>query len=103
MVRIDENAGTGTLKEQHANTHHAPYLSNLWNGVRFAGMDDAQLKERLTGGVSELIIWGNYNIKEAGVTDEQFYRVLMELYREAEDKWPTLTPKTTEWKKTRMS
>ena len=60
-------------------------------------MDDAQLKERLTGGVSELIIWGNYNIKEAGVTDEQFYRVLMEFYRTAEDKWPMLTPKTAEW------
>ena len=67
----------------------------------FAGMDDAQLKERLTDGVFELIIGGNYNIKEEGVTDEQFYRVLMELYRTAEDKWPTLTPNTAEWGKNR--
>jgi hypothetical protein len=31
------------------------------------------------------------------VTDEQLHRVLMEIYREAEDKLQTLTPDTEEW------
>ncbi len=62
-----------------------------------AGMDDARLKERLTGGLFELMIWKGFDIKNSGVTEEQLHRVLMELYREAEDKWPTLTPATDEW------
>lgn len=62
-----------------------------------AGMDDARLKEWLKGGLFELLLWQDYDIKASGVTDEQFHRVLMDLYREAEDKWPTLTPNTDEW------
>lgn len=63
-----------------------------------AGMDDARLKEWLKSGLFELLLWRDFDIKASGVTDEQFYRVLMELYREAEDKWPTLTPDTDAWR-----
>ena len=61
-------------------------------------MDDARLKEWLKSGLFELLLWRDFDIKASGVTDEQFYRVLIELYREAEDKWPTLTPDTDAWR-----
>ena len=67
------------------------------------GIDDARLKDRLTGGVFELVFWKNFDIKSLGATDEQLYRVLMDIYREAEDKWPTLTPGTTEWGQNRIT
>ena len=67
------------------------------------GMDDAALKEWLTGGLFELLIWKGFDIKETGVTDEQFHRVLMELYSEAEEKRPQLTPKTDEWNENRLT
>lgn len=61
------------------------------------GIDDTRLKDRLTGGVFELVVWENFDIKQLGATDDQLYRVLMEIYREADGKWKTLTPQTTEW------
>jgi hypothetical protein len=66
-------------------THIALYCSILLFGASsiFAGMDDARLKERLKGGLFELLVWDNYDIDKAGVSAEQFHRVLMELYDEA--------------------
>ena len=67
-----------------------------------AGMDDARLKEWLNSGLFELLLWQDFDIKASDVTDEQFHRVLMELYREAEDKWQMLTPNTDAWRHNRM-
>jgi len=72
-------------------------------------MDDAKLKERLKDGLLTLLTEENFSSRKTEVpgmdsrrelkevTDEQFQRVLMELYKEAESKWPTLTPNTGEW------
>jgi len=65
------------------------------------GMDDAKLKEWLSGNfiAPESMRWEEIDEFKKGfsVTDEQLYRKLMGMYREAENKWATLTPKTPEW------
>ena len=66
-----------------------------------AGIDDTGIKERLVD-----YCYADEGIplekiddikKNLAVTDEQFHRVLMEVYREAESKRSALTPKTEEW------
>lgn len=81
-------------------THITLYCSILLFGASsiFAGMDDARLKERLKGGLFELLVWDNYDIDKTGVSSEQFHRVLMELYDEAEEKRPSLTHGSEEWR-----
>jgi len=66
-----------------------------------AGMDDVQVKERL---VSHFLGDEGMSWMEASgfkdrfsVTDEQLYRVLMDIYREADNQKTTLVPKTREW------
>jgi hypothetical protein len=65
------------------------------------GMEDARLKEWLSGNfiAPESMRWEEIDEFKKGfsVTDEQLYRILMGMYREAENKWTTLTPKTLEW------
>ena len=92
-------------------THITLYGSILLFGASslFAGMDDARLKNRLTDGLLRLLTEESLFSRKTGETDkkahselkevtaEQFHRVLMEMYNEAEEKWPTLTPKTAEW------
>lgn len=77
----------------------------------FAEMNDAKLKERLTDGLLRYMVGKHFyseltedigdpfshELKE--VTDEQFHRVLMEIYNEAEEKWRTITPNTPEWRR----
>jgi len=81
-------------------THITLYCTILLFGASsiFAGMDDARLKERLKGGLFELLVWDNYDIDKTGVSTEQFHRVLMELYDEAEEKRPSLTHGSEEWR-----
>jgi len=66
-----------------------------------AGMEDARLKEWLSGNfiAPESMRWEEIDEFKKGfsVTDEQLYRILMEVYADAQDKWATLTPKTPEW------
>lgn len=66
-----------------------------------AGMDDARLKEWLYGNfiAPESMRWEEIDEfkQNFSVTDEQLYRILMGVYLDAEGKWATLTPKTTEW------
>lgn len=66
----------------------------------FAGMDDAQLKERLIDYfyADQGDPWKSFdNFKDSSaVTDEQLHRVLMNLFREAEVKLSALTPKSEE-------
>ncbi len=67
-----------------------------------AGMSDSELKGRLIDSyfyTGEGESWQEFkHFKElSAVTDEQLHRVLMEIYREAEDKLQTLTPDTEEW------
>ncbi len=65
-------------------------------------MSDSELKGRLIDSyfyTGEGESWQEFkHFKElSAVTDEQLHRVLMEIYREAEDKLQTLTPDTEEW------
>jgi len=67
-----------------------------------AGMSDSELKGRMIDSyfyTGEGESWQEFkHFKElSAVTDEQLHRVLMEIYREAEDKLQTLTPDTEEW------
>lgn len=67
-----------------------------------AGMSDSELKGRLIDSyfyTGEGESWQEFkHFKDlSAVTDEQLHRVLMEIYREAEDKLQTLTPDTEEW------
>jgi hypothetical protein len=65
-------------------------------------MSDSELKGRMIDSyfyTGEGESWQEFkHFKElSAVTDEQLHRVLMEIYREAEDKLQTLTPDTEEW------
>ena len=67
-----------------------------------AGMSDSEMKGRLIDSyfyTGEDESWQEFkHFKDlSAVTDEQLHRVLMEIYREAEDKLQTLTPDTEEW------
>jgi len=65
-------------------------------------MSDSEMKGRLIDSyfyTGEDESWQEFkHFKDlSAVTDEQLHRVLMEIYREAEDKLQTLTPDTEEW------
>jgi hypothetical protein len=66
-------------------------------GIDDAGLRDWLLSDALGGydGIPFELI--DRFREKSGVADEQFHRVLMEIYREAEDKRSSLTPKTREW------
>lgn len=92
-------------------THSTLFFFTLVLGAlsSFAEMSDAKLKERLTDGLLRYMVQKQFfsepiedvydpfshELKE--VTDEQFHRVLMEIYNEAEEKLLALTPNTPEW------
>lgn len=64
-------------------------------------IDDATLNRYLTQNfiADESMRWEKIDgfKQRFAVADDQLHRVLMEIYREAEDKRSTLTPKTLEW------
>jgi len=67
-----------------------------------AGMSDSELKGRMIDSyfyTGEGETWQEFNVfKElSAVTGEQLHRVLMEIYREAENELLALTPDTEEW------
>jgi hypothetical protein len=67
-----------------------------------AGMSDSELKGRMIDSyfyTGEGESWQEFkHFKElSAVTDEQLHRVLMDIYREAENKLLALTPDTEEW------
>jgi len=93
-------------------THSTLFLSILVLGASssFAKMDDARLKERLVdGGLLRLLTEKHFYSGIAGdtdehylhelkeVTNEQFHRVLMDIYGEAEVQGLALTPNTSAW------
>ena len=67
----------------------------------FAGMDDAKLKEWLSGNFTapQSMTWEEMGAfkEQYAVADDQLHRVLMDIYHEAEGKWSSLAPNTSEW------
>ena len=70
-----------------------------------AVMDDAKLEDWLSGNFTapESMSWAEIDdFKEQfGVNDDQLYRVLINIYIEARDKWSSSEPKTLEWSRMR--